>query len=484
MMPGPERRVDALRNVFANQRTTEATVMASAIGLAALSGLIIGKMGTTVLIGLLVLPVFAVAAIRRPVILFYTAVLLAIAAPYSISLGASFLTLFRAECLMAIAYLFLSVALERRAGPAFRFQDWAVLAYVGAFAISPIFTEYSAGNKLLMNAVLPVSMYFVGRRLTVGERQVVRWLLLVGAALGGLTVLYELIFLGSPLITSVDSYHWKATEKALYRPGGIYSSPPLAAAVLMMCVATAAPLYLKASKWRPLAAALALVAFAGAFMTFTRAPLIGLGVGALIIFVLGGPTNRRVGRAVLIAVVAVVTLELIIPAVSNTRVYQQGIERPGQLAVREDYWRQSLPTVFTSAQTMIFGHGAEFLVGYRTNVNGPIPFDIAAVPLIVEKTPHNQYVLTAIELGISGFILLVVYLLAGLIPMLRIAGAGRSPFQLEAASIAAGIVVAAAGMYAGSLLMGPTLAVPLALVLGLSRSVQVDDADSLVGIKA
>jgi O-antigen ligase len=296
-------------------------------------------------------------------------------------------------------------------------------------------------------AVLPAGFYVAGRRF--GERAWTRLAatILLATTAASFTVLYEFFVAHRPLFTSQTSYFWNATGQAIFRPGGVFGSPPAASTTLAMSTLIGASLLESArglarrGVWICLA-----VSLAALVVTFTRAGLIAVAVGLVLYLALLRPPGLV--RLVYAGIVfALVTGVFVLPRVTQTSWYQRGVLRPGSLIVRESYWSAAWPVIVNSPQHLLLGHGINSLYrdpAAQDALLDPQP-DIAVVPSLSTLSPHSQYVRTLVEEGLVGLILFVGWLGTSLLKAtkgawLTAAGPSRAALAACAAAIAGFLV--------------------------------------------
>jgi O-antigen ligase len=297
-------------------------------------------------------------------------------------------------------------------------------------------------------ALLPLGFYASGRLFGgIAWTRVAAVVLLAGTA-GSLTVLYEFFVSHRPLFVSQSSYFWNATGQAIFRPGGVFGSPPAAATALAMSTLIGASLLpqVRGAARQGVWACLA-ISVVALCVTFTRAGLIALAVGVTLYLALLRPP--RLGRLVYLGILVATVFGLfVLPKITRTSWYQEGVVRPGSLTVRESYWSAAWPVIVNSPQHLLIGHGINSLNADPTaddRLLDPQP-DIAAVPSLSTLSPHSQYVRTLVEEGLVGLVLVGAWLALSLLSAgraaARAATAERAPLAACAAAIA-GFLIAA-----------------------------------------
>jgi O-antigen ligase len=317
-------------------------------------------------------------------------------------------------------------------------------------------------GKIVLNELAPLAFYFAARTLTIDQGKRIMSVVVVAGTAGAMTVIYE-FSARHALFLDPASYSWNPTSTTIFRPGGFFGSPPGAATVLAMTILCGVPIgRVWSRKWRALHK-VCLATMAGAcVLTFTRASLIGLGVGLLAYLWLMRSSLITPARLLAALVTLFVVVVVALPQIENTRVFQQGISRSGTLAAREGYWRLALPVITADSHNALFGIGSERTVVAR--LGGSIPATLATAPVLVEHGTHNQYVLTALEQGLVGLLALVIWIAATIVVGMRTVLRARD--RLSAALVGAMIAFAVTMLADNALLHPPSFAMA-ALVSGL-----------------
>ena len=179
---------------------------------------------------------------------------------------------------------------------------------------------------------------------------------LLAGTVGALTVVFEFLR-GHAVFVDPTAYVWSASDSTIFRPGGVFGSPPGAATVL--CVVMLIGLGCLAHggrRARPLLICLSICAVA-LVLTFTRGDIVAAGVGMVVfLWLLRSPLLRPLNVAWLLAAV-LCTVIVVIPQVQGSQTVQEGILRSGTLADRESYWSAALPVATSSPHNLIFGIG-------------------------------------------------------------------------------------------------------------------------------
>jgi O-antigen ligase len=312
-------------------------------------------------------------------------------------------------------------------------------------------------------ALLPIGFYVTGRWFGDLAWTRLATVVLLAATAGSFTVLYEFFVAHRPLLVSESSYLWNASGQAIFRPGGVFGSPPGAAMTLAMATLIGASLLpnargmAKRGVWACL-----LIMVAALFVTFTRAGLIALAGGLVLYLALVRPP--RLGRLIYLGILLATVFSLfVLPKITRTTWYEQGIQRPGSLSVRESYWSAAWPVIANSPKHLLVGHGINSLNRdpmAKERLLDP-QNDIVAEPTLSTLSPHSQYVRTLVEVGFVGLVLLLGWLSLSLLraarAAFRVPPADRAPLAACAAAVAAFLI----GAYVGDALRE---AAPFAIV--------------------
>jgi O-antigen ligase len=325
---------------------------------------------------------------------------------------------------------------------------------VGGLALLAIVTFRSGlgvQTGFLIEFLASLSFY-AWARLT-GTRDAVRtvmWAFALAGVVGALSVIYEYVVLQSPLVADSSQYAWYQSQDYIYRPGGLFGSPPAAAAALAMTALCAVGLLgaYAGVRRRVLEACIAL-SLAALVLTFTRAGWAGF-VGGCLVYFLCTVTDVRLRRRLIAGgALAAVLVLFVLPAVSNTHWFKLGVERQGTLSAREDYWRLALPLTVDSPNHFVIGRG--FLALLAPASGGQVDTGLAAAPLLGELGTHNQYVRTLTEEGAVGLTFLLIWLWgATVLPALRIGRLDPGTRRMAAALIGAVTSFAIASLTADS----------------------------------
>lgn len=297
----------------------------------------------------------------------------------------------------------------------FTFVDWAVVAIVlAAVADWYLRGENFAGARATANVVTPLVFYFAARILTGPGRsdRMIVWVLVVAGALASLTVFYEFAK-GAPVFQNPATYKWNSGLGSIFRPGGIYGSPPAAVIVLTMVALAGIPLLRETGGRRRLflLSCLGLI-LAGAFVTFTRAGWIGCGAGFLTYLVMVTWRGRlRLPRWVAVVPLIGVAGLAALPVVSHTSWFQEGVTRGQTLQFRESYWAVTEPLITDTPAHLLFGRGLNSFTAAGEPALGSVQASLAEIPGPLAQTTHNQYLQTLVEQGVVGLALYVCWLL-------------------------------------------------------------------------
>ncbi len=360
----------------------------------------------------LLAPPLLIAVLAKPPRAFLLAIWITVLLPFTMVVGVAQASIPRLAAMAAVGSILLAGISGRRATHVRRHPlDFVV----GAFALVVIAswaTDDPLPNSLqhALNYVVPILFYAAARWFAEDEILAILWSLLLGGALASLTIYYEYLVTKEPLFVDTTSYYWSASAEYIFRPAGVFGSPPAAGTVLAMTLLASLPLLTRSAGRIEALAWAAFALSAGAlFLTFTRGPMVGFAVGFLVYLALAKPAWRgRFTYGLVIAALAVFLL--VLPRVAGARWYEEGVLRAGTFETRQSFWAQSLPLVTNSYRHLIGGHGINSLIVGRANLPGQVDPDIATVPFLTQNGPHNQYVRTALEQGLTGLAILVAWL--------------------------------------------------------------------------
>lgn len=378
------------------------------VGLAAvIVGYAITKGSVMIALALVAIPLLACRRFTRYDGL-AVGVMLTLSVPYWYTLGSSQSATFRVAAVFALA----TALFAGRAR--FTFVDGAIIAIVLIAVLGWLLQDDQPHvGKIVLSELLPFSFYFSARSLSAKHVPRVMALVAVVGMVGAVTVIGEFVA-GHVLFPNTGGYDWEPSATLIFRPGGIFGSPPGAATVLAMAILCSVPIApLRDTKWRAWRAlrrtALAVMVLA-CVMTFTRAGLIGLAVGLLAYLWLMRSSLLTPARVLAAVVTLSVGVAVLLPQIEHTKTFQAGIVRPGDLTARENYWKLALPIMTTNSHNAIFGIGTERTAVPR--VGGTMTSALASAPALIYHGTHNQYVLTALEEGLVGLLALIAWIAA------------------------------------------------------------------------
>ena len=421
--------------------------------------------GAKVGVALIIAPPLAWFVFSRPRNALIVGLAVVVALPYWYKFGFLVLNLGAGLAILAIL-----LATQRGARFRWTYVDAAVIAILLAILADWWLRRGSvAALRQTFDTVSPLAFYFAARLVRGPTARVITWTLVIAATLGTLTMFAEFAK-GSPLFYAPSSYDWNGgTQGAIFRPAGVFGSPPAAVLVLAM-VALAGIAIFPEVTGRPrslLAGCLALILIAG-FITFTRAGWIGFGAGLLTSMAMmwlwgGAPFPRWLVYVPVAAAVAV----LLLPTFSSTSWFQAGVQRGGTLAYRQTIWSQALPLVADTTQHLLFGHGFDSLVAGSQSQLGGLQADLAEVPLLVQHGPHNMYIEALLEQGVLGLFVLLAWLGGALVTGLRQVGKVAQPDRRLVAGLTGATICFLVSSLADASFREPNTVTVIALLTGL-----------------
>lgn len=374
-----------------------------------------------------VVPIAGVLAIAlvlyvatRPINGLFAGVTLILLVPYWYSKGG--ITVTQMTAALALGGAMVAVLVERRT-LRFTVVDYAVLGVLLAAVVDWYLREGNfAGARATANTVTPFAFYFAARLLTGPGRSARRllWLVTAAGALASLTLMYEYAK-GTALFINASTYLWNSGSGSIFRPGGVYGSPPAAVTVLAMVALVGIPLLSETTGRRRagLFVCLALV-IGGGFLTFTRAGWIGCGAGLLVYVCIlkwrGGVQLPRWLPAV--PVIGLLFLAAL-PALSQTSWFRFGVSRGQTFQFRKTYWSVSEQMITDSPVHLLFGRGLTSLTAAVEPALGGVQASLAEIPGPLTRTTHNQYLQTLLEQGVVGLTLYLLWLVGTLALGLR-----------------------------------------------------------------
>lgn len=417
-------------------------------------------LGAAIPIGLLV--------IGRPQRALLLAIALIVLVPYWLTVGAAQASIGRLAPLLALGAMALGASEARLRVKAVR-ADLAVAAVCGiAFASWAVEAEPRSQTslRLVVNFVLPLAFYAAGRRFGRTGWEKLIWALLAAATLASLSVYYELLVAHRPVFIDQASYYWNARLGRVFRPGGVFGSPPAAGAVLSMCALAGLAVVSRSSGMRRRLAWTCVCLCGGAvIVTFTRASMFGLAAG----LVFWGASLRSAHRARLVwsGVTVMLLFSLfVLPRIEQAAWFQNGVLRQGTLAARQSYWAEAWPIITNSPQHLLFGHGVNSLLVTKGALQAEPQSDLLATPTLYTVGPHNQYFRTLLDEGLLGLVALLAWLGGALYRSVR---ARRSAENLRGVTVACGAATLSFAVIAlaGDALRDPPTAAVVALLTGI-----------------
>lgn len=431
-------------------------------------GLILAHVSTKMAIAIVLLPALAWLLSRSyGGLALGTALILVL--PYWQTFGSPQLTVLR----LASAAAAMTLLVTRRFRP--HPLDLALTLFVLVLVFDWLLQyNHPHAGRVLSTELTPLGFYLGARALP--QRHLRRFLLVVmlSGTAGALTVLYEYMR-GYASFVDPNLYNWNPTTEFIFRPGGIFGSPPGASTVLCLVVLLGLP-YLSMSKGRAriLPGVSLTISTVALILTFTRAAMIAGAVGILVFLWLSRSRLLRPLRLAWAVTGLALLLIVLLPVLQKNTTFQEGVLRSGTLAAREGYWSIALPVVTASPHNILLGIGTSAVESPSIARGDPIAADIAIRPQLTSNSLHSQYVTILLEQGALGIFALLALFGSAIFPLARRARAAVDPF-------AAGIVAALVAMVIimsvdTALLHGPSFAMlMIALGLGASHLVRRQD---------
>jgi O-antigen ligase len=328
-------------------------------------------------------------------------------------------------------------------------------------------------GRVLSQELTPLGFYLGARALPSRWIRLALLTILLAGTVGALTVVYEYIH-GSAIFLDPTMYKWNATSQSLFRPGGVYGGPSGASAVLCFVIIFGlACLTFVRGRTRLWAAMCVAVSGVALLVTFTRAAMIGVAVGALLfLWLIRSPILRPL-RVAWAAVGIAALLVVVVPTLQTSTTFNQGVLRAGTLSAREGYWSDALPVATSSPHNLLLGIGTSALETPSPTDNALVRGDVAIVPLLVTNSLHSEYVTVLVEQGLLGLAALILLLAAAVAPLARRARRTRDAVP---AALAASIVAFAIVMSVDTLLLSAPCFAMFMLALGLGANVMCSSA--------
>lgn len=347
--------------------------------------------------------------------------------------------------------------------------DWAVGIFAAVLILGWIlqYDQLHAG-RVLSQELTPVGFYIGARAIQPARVRSVFIVVLIAGTVGALTVLYE--FAAHHVVFSDPAaYNWKASSQTIFRPGGIFGSPPAASTAMSFVIMFGLACRRLLRGRRRLGATICVAICALALvLTFTRAGIIGAALGAILYLWSVRSSILRPLRVAWFAGVVTIVLVLVLPSIQTSTSFQKEFVRANNVTGRVNYWSAALPVVTASTHNLIFGIGTTALETPFISSSAPINAQVAATPTMFTDSLHSQYMTSLVEGGLIGIAAVVLLLLAPFIASLRRARARQDPL---AASLAASILAMGVVMTADTAFLVGTSFAMLMLTVGLAATI-------------
>lgn len=405
----------------------------------------------------------------RPWRSFALGLVVAVVVPFTDVFGSRQLSAPRLSILAVVAAFVLGAAKNQ---PRLRLSPIGLA--LGGFVIFG-FVSWQLGQhppRALQTAIaflLPTVFFIAGRRLVPIHVRTTQWLLLAFGAAASLTVYVEYFLFHRPLFVDPATYPWDTEGgKYIFRPGGVFESPPAAGSILGMIALFSIPLLRSSRGAARFAASACFLCCIGAMaITFTRSIQIGFVAGVVVYLILSRPAHW--GRFVFSGALAgLVVVLVLLPRLEHASWYQKGVLRSGTFGQRQTFWAASWPVITNSPDHLLLGHGINSLLIARGQLVGAQPYgDISKVPTLLDQSPQSQYIRTLIEEGSVGLAFLAAWLLGTVALGARYAWRRDRPDRLVVAAATAAVVSLITAMFATDSLRQPTTLGLLSLLSGL-----------------
>lgn len=410
---------------------------------------------------LLLLPV-AGYIVTRPLGGLLLGLALVLVVPAWLTIGTAQVSILRIACLAALMTAVIAYMTEQtrfRTSPI----DFAVL---GFFTI--VFLDWLLQNnqlhtsRIVMAELLPIAFYFAARSLPSSAVSRVLAFTFFAGALGAGTVLYESL-VGHVLFVDPARYYWNGGETLLFRPGGIFGSPPAASTVLTLTALCGLPLIRKYRGWPRVFAGVSMaLTLAAILVTFTRTAWIAIAVGFIAYLVLTRSRMFQPQRLIFVAAALLLIVLFVVPRFEQTATVREGVLRSGTFASRVSYWNLALPIATSSPHRLLVGLGTT--AAEAPLIGASAPADLAAAPVLITHGTHNQYIHVLLEQGLIGLLAMVAWLVSA------IGTAGRLAvlhFSSVAAALCSACLAFAVTMTTDNVLLNPPSLIFGLLLTGL-----------------
>jgi O-antigen ligase len=287
--------------------------------------------------------------------------------------------------------------------------DVLVLAFLLDSLVSAVLQTAEPGiGSVLLYILMPAAFYLAARALPHRLHRRVVATAVAAITLGAVTVVAERV-VGHVLFQDPQSYSWVPSNGGIFRPGGIYGSPPAASLALAIGVLLAGSLrgVARRGERAVLSASIATILLA-LVLTFERSAVIALAAGGVAYALLIGIDARAVLRYSVAAGFVILLAVLAYPQVKTSTALQNGVLRQGTLSARTSIWQEELPVVTSSKRTAAIGVGFATTILARTG--GNVPPALATHPRLISTSIHNQYLLILLEQGGIGLAIFLMFL--------------------------------------------------------------------------
>lgn len=461
--------------LFKKRATLHQSVVLSLLGVVGfVVAAILVKRGVTSALALVLLPGVCLILLRS-----WGGVLLGVAliltVPSWYTLGSAQLSIVRVASFLAASSCV--VALVKRRRIPLRGTDIALAVYVAVVTLGWLL-QYDQPHvgRIVTTEFTPVGFYVGARVIPAAKVRFVLLTVLIAGTVGSLTVLYEFAR-GQVVFANPQTYGlWGGGAGLVFRPGGIFGNAPEAATVLgSVIVLGLAWLRLCTGRLRVLVVVCLVICTSAVGVTFTRASMIGAGVGVATFILLTRPSAVRPLRLAWLALIVWVAVFAALPGLQGNATFQEGIVRPDSLASRESVWSLAWPIATSSPHHLVLGVGTGVLEAPDATNTAALSPVVAAAPLTYTLGIQNQYLVTLVENGLVGLASLLILMGSGLVPAARAARARRDPVRAALAATVVGLMVV---MVANTALFGQPVFAVLLLVLGLATNLASSSTDS------
>jgi O-antigen ligase len=234
-------------------------------------------------------------------------------------------------------------------------------------------------------------------------------LLMVCGVIASVTVFIDFAA-GHAIFTTPETFSFAGVQGVeLFRPAGVFESPPGAAIAIAMLALAVLPLW---RLNRRLVGAAVLLMLAAVAVTLGRAAWLGLLIALGLLLWLWFPRLLNVRRLLMGgALLAVVGALVVVPLIQQSQTYQLGFVRRSSGEQRSEILKLYSSMATDSTRHVLIGRGPGLFLGYHANEPVSLDPDAARAQLVfLRGGPHSDYVRTFLEGGAVQLAFLLMWL--------------------------------------------------------------------------